>query len=136
MPGNALSAARVTSDYAFSKPSSSQLMLYRSPCSQPAGQALFSQILLLQYVLRAVLHFQVRLCQILAQNADAQQLHAAQEEDDADHGRPARHRVTEDQRPDEHEQQREKADGADRHARIAGDGQRGGRKGRDAVDGI
>ena len=111
-------------------------MGHRSPRYQPARQALFLQIFLLQHVLRAVLHFQVRLRQVLAQDADAQQLHAAQEQDDTDHGRPARYRVTEHERPDEHEQQRDKADSADRHAREAGDGQRGGRKGRDAVDGI
>ena len=72
----------------------------------------------------------------MSQNAYAEKLNAAQKQDDADHGREARHRVAPNQRLNEKVQQQQNGHPAEDHAGNGRDRQRRGRKGGDAVDGI
>lgn len=78
--------------------------------------------------------FVVDLAHIFPDDADPQQLHAAQEVNGADHACPARYRKAH-QLCDERDDDGDKADGADQHARQRDEAQRLYRKAGDAVEG-
>ena len=88
------------------------------------------------YVVGPFFDFHVGLGNIVAHDAQAEELDASDKNDDADGGSPAGHRISEDQPPQDDKDQHEEGEARHEHAEPGGDIQGDLGKVGDAVDGI